>query len=56
MEYKDLIYMDNAATTPVSDSVLEAMLPFLKNQYGRQLKMRLKQHTKELTEHQKMQL
>ncbi|MBR2778689.1 MAG: cysteine desulfurase NifS [Firmicutes bacterium] len=34
MEYKDLIYMDNAATTPVSDSVLEAMLPFLKNQYG----------------------
>ncbi len=34
MEYKDLIYMDNAATTPVSDSVLEAMLPFLKKQYG----------------------
>ena len=34
MEKKDYIYMDNAATTPVSDSVLEAMLPFLREQYG----------------------
>jgi len=29
-----LIYADNAATTKISDSVLEKMLPFLKNQYG----------------------
>ncbi len=28
------IYMDNAATTPLSDEVFEAMLPFLKNNYG----------------------
>lgn len=28
------IYMDHAATTKVSDSVYEAMLPFLKEQYG----------------------
>lgn len=34
MENKDFIYMDNAATTPVSDRVLEAMLPYLKDQYG----------------------
>lgn len=29
-----LIYADNAATTKISDSVLEKMLPFLKEQYG----------------------
>ncbi|MFP5528151.1 cysteine desulfurase NifS [Peptococcus simiae] len=28
------IYVDNAATTPVSDSVLEAMMPYLKEVYG----------------------
>ena len=26
--------MDNAATTAVSDEVIESMLPFFKNQYG----------------------
>jgi cysteine desulfurase len=29
-----MIYADNAATTRVSDSVLEKMLPFLREQYG----------------------
>ena len=28
------IYLDNAATTPISDEVLEAMLPFLREQFG----------------------
>lgn len=28
------IYLDNAATTPISDEVFEAMLPFLKEQFG----------------------
>ena len=28
------IYLDNAATTPISEEVFEAMLPFLKEQYG----------------------
>ncbi len=31
---KKLIYLDNAATTRVSDEVLEAMLPWLKEGYG----------------------
>jgi cysteine desulfurase len=29
-----LIYVDNAATTKISDSVFEKMLPFLREQYG----------------------
>jgi len=28
------IYLDNAASTPLSDTVLEAMLPYLKNNFG----------------------
>ncbi len=32
--YENLIYMDHAATTPVSDTVLEAMLPYMKQYYG----------------------
>ena len=32
MQYQ--IYADNAATTRISDAVFEAMLPFLKEQYG----------------------
>lgn len=31
---KKFIYADNAATTPVSQPVLEAMLPYLKGEYG----------------------
>lgn len=30
----ELIYMDNAATTEISDTVLESMMPYLKGQYG----------------------
>jgi cysteine desulfurase len=30
----DRIYLDNAASTPVADEVIQEMLPFLKNQYG----------------------
>ena len=29
-----MIYADNAATTRISDSVYEKMLPFLREQYG----------------------
>ncbi len=29
-----MIYLDHAATTPLADEVLEAMLPFLKTHYG----------------------
>jgi cysteine desulfurase len=28
------IYFDNAATTPIDTDVLEAMLPFFKEQFG----------------------
>ena len=31
---KRFVYADNAATTQVSDEVLEAMLPWLKEGYG----------------------
>ena len=34
MENKERIYADNAATTPVSPSVLEAMRPFLTERFG----------------------
>lgn len=30
----DLVYFDHAATTPLDDRVLEAMLPYLKSEYG----------------------
>ncbi len=29
-----MIYLDNAATTPISPRVLEAMMPYLKEEYG----------------------
>ena len=31
---KRMIYADNAATTAVSDEVLEAMLPYFRENYG----------------------
>lgn len=31
---KSFIYADNAATTPISERILNAMLPYLKNQFG----------------------
>ncbi|HXW02019.1 MAG TPA: aminotransferase class V-fold PLP-dependent enzyme, partial [Candidatus Nitrosotenuis sp.] len=29
-----MIYLDNAASTPVSDEVLQEMLPYFKENYG----------------------
>ena len=29
-----MIYFDNSATSPVSDEVLEAMIPYLKEEFG----------------------
>ena len=29
-----MIYFDNSATSPVDNEVLEAMLPYLKEEYG----------------------
>ena len=33
-DISDLIYLDNHATTPCDPAVVDAMLPFLTNQFG----------------------
>ena len=31
---KQIIYLDNASTTPITQPVLEAMIPYLTENYG----------------------
>ncbi len=54
---KRFVYADNAATTPVSEHVLECMLPYLKNDYGNPSSIYSIAHTaKNAVEHARTQL
>ncbi|MEX0771133.1 MAG: cysteine desulfurase family protein [Balneolaceae bacterium] len=41
----DLVYFDHAATTPIDNRVLEAMMPYLKSEYGNASSPHHKGHT-----------
>ena len=45
-------YLDHAATTPVRPEVLEEMLPYLKEMYGKYAGLPPRKHTRDATSRQ----